>query len=232
MGRYIIRRLLYVFLVIILITMVTFLIFYVMPATDPSIQFAGRIPTPAIRAAVKHQFGLDKPLWQQYGLFVGRLFKGDKYGWPGLGFSFYTRSPIREEIFSRAIVTFQLAAGAAVVWVLLGIPIGIVSALRRRTFTDRAAMGFALFGVSAPVFWLGLMALFVFWQHLHWTLGTGYVAVTHNPGEWFGHMVLPWCVLALLFAAFYARMVRGNLLETLGEVTSGRPGRKGSRNAR
>jgi peptide/nickel transport system permease protein len=78
-------------------------------------------------------------------------------------------------------------------------------------------MGFALFGVSAPVFWLGLMALFIFWQHLHWTLGTGYVAVTHNPGEWFGHMILPWCVLALLFAAFYARMVRGNLLETLGE---------------
>ena len=217
MGRYIIRRLLYVLVVVLIITMVTFLIFYVMPATDPSIQFAGRIPTPAIRAVVKHQFGLDKPIYEQYGLFVARLFKGDKYGWPGLGFSFYTRSPIREEIFSRVLVTVQVAVGAAVIWLLLGIPIGIVSALKRRSIADRFAMGFALFGVSAPVFWLGLLGLYVFWQKLHWVLGTGYVPISHNVGEWFGHLILPWIVLSLLFAAFYARMVRGNLLETMGE---------------
>lgn len=217
MGRYIIRRLLYVLVVMLVITVVTFLIFYKMAPVDPSIQFAGKFPTPETVAAVKHSFGLDKPLWEQYGLFVYHLFRGDKYGWPGLGFSFYTRSPIKSALFDRALVTLQLAIGAAIVWLLLGIPIGIVSALRRRTVTDRAAMGFALFGVSAPVFWLGLMALFIFWQKLHWTLGTGYVALTHNPGEWLGHMILPWCVLALLFAAFYARMVRGNLLETLGE---------------
>jgi peptide/nickel transport system permease protein len=217
MGRYIVRRLLYVVLVVLIITMVTFVIFYVMPATNPAVTFAGKIPTPAIVKIVKHQFGLDKPIYVQYGLFVARLFKGDKYGWPGLGFSYYTRSPIRAEIFSRALVTLQLALGAAVIWLVLGIPIGIVSALKRRTFADRAAMGFALIGVSAPVFWLGLLGLFIFWQHLHWVLGTGYVPLTHSASQWFGHLILPWVVLSLLFAAFYARMVRGNLLETMGE---------------
>lgn len=217
MGRYIVRRLLYVLMVVLIITLVTFVIFYVMPPGNPAITFAGKIPTPSVVKLVKHQFGLDKPLYQQYGLFVGHLFKGDKYGWPGLGFSYYTRSPIREEIFSRALVTLQLAIGAAVIWLLIGIPTGILSALKRRSIADRAVMGFALIGVSAPVFWLGLLGLFIFWQKLHWVLGSGYTSIGENPGQWFGHMILPWVVLSLLFAAFYARMVRGNLLETMGE---------------
>jgi peptide/nickel transport system permease protein len=217
MGRYIARRLLYLVLVLLIITFLTYFIFYRLPPIDPSIAFAGKQPTPEIVAQVKHQFGLDKPWYAQYGLFVGRLVKGDEYGWPGLGFSFYTRSPIKDEIFSRASVSIQLALGAACVWLLLGIPIGIVSALKRRSLVDRAAMGFALFGVSAPVFWLGLMALYIFWQKLHLLPGTGYVAISANPGEWFGHMIMPWTVLALLYAAIYARLVRGQLIETMSE---------------
>jgi peptide/nickel transport system permease protein len=145
------------------------------------------------------------------------LFLGDEYGWPGFGFSYATRSPVREELFQRAAITIQLGVGAAVVWLLLGIPIGIVSGIKRGTMVDRAAMGFALFGVSAPVFWLGLMFLFIFWQKLGIAAGTGYVALSENPVEWFGHMIMPWIVLALLFAAFYARMVRGSLIETMGQ---------------
>jgi peptide/nickel transport system permease protein len=148
---------------------------------------------------------------------VYRLFKGDEFGWPGLGFSFDSRTPVRDEIFDRAGVTFQLGAGAAIVWLLLGIPIGIVSALKRRSLFDRAAMGFALFGVSAPVFAVGLMALYIFWQKLHISPGSGFTPFGEDPKDWFGHMWLPWVVLALQYAAFYARMVRGNLLETLGE---------------
>jgi peptide/nickel transport system permease protein len=82
---------------------------------------------------------------------------------------------------------------------------------------DRAAMGFALFGISAPVFWLGLMALWIFWRKLHWTAGTGYVPISDGIGAWFSHLILPWTVLALLYMAIYARMTRNNLLETLGE---------------
>ncbi len=217
MMQYVIRRLLWVLLVMLILTLVTFFIFYVMPPTDPALAFAGKQPTPETIAEVKRQFGLDQPLYMQYFRFVSNLVTGDEYGWPGFGFSFSTRSPIRDVIFERIGVTFQLAAGAAVIWLLLGIPIGIVSALKRRSVVDRAAMGFALFGVSAPVFWLGLMALFIFWQKLQIAPGTGYVPFSEDPMQWFQHMIMPWCVLALLYAALYARMVRGNLLETLGE---------------
>jgi peptide/nickel transport system permease protein len=199
------------------VTLVTFVIFFVMPPTDPAVAFAGKQPTPELIAEARRQFGLDKPLYYQYGLFVKNIFLGDEFGWPGLGFSYNNRVPVREELFRRVGVTFQLAVGAAVIWLLLGISIGIISALRPRSAIDRGAMGFALFGVSAPVFWLGLMFLLIFWQKLGILPGTGYVSLGSNPGEWLGHMIMPWVVLALLYAAFYARMVRANLIETMGE---------------
>lgn len=217
MGRYIARRLLYLLLVLLIITLATFLIFYVMPPGNPAVAFAGRQATPEIIAAVEKQFGLDQPLYVQYGRFVRDLFLGDEYGWPGLGFSYDTRSPVRSAILDRVPVTIQLGVGAAILWLILGIPIGIISALKRRTAVDRAAMGFALFGVSAPVFAVGLLGLYIFWQRLGWSAGTGFTQFSEDPGEWFSHMWLPWVVLSLQFAAFYARMVRGNLLETLGE---------------
>jgi peptide/nickel transport system permease protein len=216
-ARYVVRRLLWVILVVLVVTLVTFAIFFVMPPSDPAVAFAGKQPTPELIAEARHQFGLDKPLYYQYGLFVKHLFLGDQYGWPGLGFSYNDRVPVKDQLFERAGVTFQLAAGGAIVWLLLGIPIGIISALRPRSPVDRAAMGFALFGVSAPVFWLGLMFLLIFWQKLGIAPGTGYVPFRENPAQWFGHLIMPWIVLALLYAAFYARMVRANLIETMGE---------------
>ena len=96
-------------------------------------------------------------------------------------------------------------------------PIGIISAIKRRSLLDRTSMLFALFFVSAPVFWLGLMALWLFWYKLGWSPGTGYVPFGQSFGGWFSHMIMPWVVLALLFAAFYARMTHGNLIETMGQ---------------
>jgi peptide/nickel transport system permease protein len=217
MTQYIIRRLLWVVLVLLMITLIAYVIFFVMPPVDPARAFAGKRPTPELIETLRHQFGLDQPFYVQYGRFVKRLFLGDEYGWPGFGFSYATRSPVVEELFQRAVITIQLGVGAAVVWLLLGIPIGIVSGIKRGTAVDRAAMGFALFGVSAPVFWLGLMFLFIFWQKLGIVPGTGYVPLSESPVEWLGHMIMPWIVLALLFAAFYARMVRGSLIETMGQ---------------
>jgi peptide/nickel transport system permease protein len=217
MLRYAIRRLLWVGLVVLLITFATFLIFFKMPAGDPAIRFAGKAPTQELINEVRRQFGLDKPWYEQYGRFVRNLVVGDEYGWPGFGFSYNTRSPVKEEIFKRVGVTFQLAVGGALLWLLVGIPVGIISALNRRRWPDRAAMGFALFGVSAPVFWLGLMALWIFWHQLEIMPGTGYTKISDNPAEWFTGMIMPWAVLSLLYAAFYARMVRGNLVETMGE---------------
>ena len=217
MGRYIARRLLWVLLVVVLVTFFTFLIFFVIPPVDPAVLFAGRTPTPRLIAEIRESFGLDKPFFVQYALFLKRIFVGDEFGWPGFGMSFVTRSPIRENFLGRAFVTAQLAAGAAVVWLIMGIGIGIISALKRGKWQDRLAMGFALFGVSAPVFWLGLMGLYLFWEKLHWLPGTGYIAFAEDPSQWFLHFLLPWFVLALLFAAFYARMVRGSLLDSFGQ---------------
>src|SRR4029434_10394130 len=142
---------------------------------------------------------------------------GDQCACPGLGFSYSTRSPVKDQFFGRVLVTVQLAFGAALIWLAIGIPVGIISAIRSRTFTDRAAMGFALFFVAAPVFWLGLMGLWLFWFKLRWSPGTGYVSWGDSFTGWLSHMILPWIVLALLYAAFYARMVRGNLIETMGQ---------------
>jgi peptide/nickel transport system permease protein len=217
MGRYVIRRLIWVVFVLLAITAITYIIFFVMPPTDPSINFAGKQPTPQLIAEVKKQFGLDKPLYEQYLLFVKRIFLGDQYGWPGFGFSFNTRSALKPILWSRMIVTIQLALGAAVVWLCLGVPIGIISALKPRSAVDRIAMGFALFGVSAPVFWLGQLFLWIFWFKLGWAAGTGYVPISQSFFSWLNHMIMPWVVLALLYAAFYARMSRGNLIEVMGE---------------
>ncbi len=218
MGRYVVRRLLWVVLVLLILTVITFLIFFVMPPTDPAVIFAGKQPTKETIAEVRRQFGLDKPLLYQMGLFIGRLVKGDNCGWPGFAFSFNTRSCLKPILVSRLLVTVQLAVGAAVVWVVAGVSIGILSALRPRSVFDRLAMGFALVGVSAPVFFLGPVFLYVFWFKLHLAPGSGYQSVGQfGVVAWFQHFIMPWVVLALLYAAFYARMTRANLIETMGQ---------------
>jgi peptide/nickel transport system permease protein len=177
----------------------------------------GKQPTPESIALVRHNLGLDKPFYVQYAKFLKAIVLGDKYGWPGLGYSYDSSIPIRHKILEKAPRTLSLIAGASIIWLVTGVLIGVVSAIRRRTIVDRLAMGFALFGISAPVFWLGLMALFIFWYKLNLTAGTGYTPIADNPEQWASHLILPWIVLALLFAAIYARMVRGNLLDAMGE---------------
>jgi peptide/nickel transport system permease protein len=217
MWRYIVRRLLWVVVVMLVVTSITFLVFFVLPSTDPAVTFAGKNPTPEQIEEVRRNFGLDKPVPVQYLTFIKHVFLGDQYGWPGLGFSYSTRSPVKDQFYGRVLVTAQLAFGAALVWLAIGIPIGILSAIKRRTLTDRLSMGIALFFVAAPVFWLGLMGLWLFWFKLRWSPGTGYVAWGDSFTGWLSHMILPWVVLALLYAAFYARMTRGNLIETMGQ---------------
>src|SRR5262249_17086729 len=131
--------------------------------------------------------------------------------------SVQTPGPLKPIIASRAIVTFQLALGAAFVWLLIGIPLGIVAALRPRSKIDRFSMGFALFATSMPVFFLGMLVLYVFWFKLGIIPGAGYNSLADGFGPWFSHMIVPWIVLALLFAAYYARMTRASMIESLDE---------------
>ena len=130
---------------------------------------------------MRHNLGLDHPWYVQYGKFVKSIVVGDKYGWPGLGYSYDSSVPIRDKIMEKAPRTFSLIVGASIIWLTVGILIGVISAIKRRTVVDRFAMGFALFGISAPVFWLGLMALFIFWYKLDLTAGTGYTSIHGEP---------------------------------------------------
>jgi len=217
MVIYLARRLTWAVAVLLAVTALTFAIFYLLPPGDPALRFVGKQPTPENLALVRHNLGLDHPWYVQYGKFVKSIVVGDKYGWPGLGYSYDSSVPIRDKIMEKAPRTFSLIVGASIIWLTMGVLIGVISAIKRRTVFDRVAMGFALFGISAPVFWLGLMALFIFWYKLDLTAGTGYTSFTTSPREWASHLILPWTVLALLYAAIYARMVRGSLLDTMGE---------------
>jgi peptide/nickel transport system permease protein len=219
--RYIVRRLIWLLFVLFVIIMISYSIFFLLPGggTDTIAQrFAGKAPTPEIIAQVKQQMGLDRSVPMQFVFYVRHLVFGDEYGWPGLGFSFVLRQPLKPVIIDHMWITVQLALGAAVMWLLIGVPIGVLSALKPRSLFDRFAMGFALIGISIPVFVLGPLALWLFSYTWHIVPGTGYKPLFEDGfGPWFSHFLLPWFVLSLLYAAFYARLTRANLLDVLGE---------------
>ncbi len=219
MGRYLIRRSLFLILVMVIVSFMTFLIFYKLPPGDPARIAAGRRTSPDIIQQARENLGLDRPWYIQYGRFAKGLVP-----WPGfflnvqVYFSYNNFVPVKEQLYDRLPVTIVLAVGASVVWVLIGLPIGVMSAIKPRSARDRAGMLFALFGVSAPVFWLGYVMLYVFWFLLGWFPGSSLpIDETLLESVLRGRFVLPWLTLSLTFAAFYARMTRSNLIETMSE---------------
>jgi peptide/nickel transport system permease protein len=219
MVPFIIRRLLWMVVLLLVISFLTFIIFYTLPAADPAQLRAGRQPTPELLASIRETLGLDKPWYVQYGKYLDRLvFHFD------FGYSYQNNQSVKSLIFDRLPATATLAAGAAVVWLLVGIPVGIISAIKRGTWMDRAAMGSALVAISAPVYWLGLVSLYLFSKDIGKVPifeGQGAYPSSGNiftdPGTVIPAMILPWLVLAAAFAAIYARFLRANLLETMSE---------------
>jgi peptide/nickel transport system permease protein len=219
MGRYLVRRIGFLFLVLWIVSILTFVIFVKLPPGNPAARAAGRTQTPETIHNAEVALGLDKPVWVQYARFAKGLVPIP--GWflnKQVYYSWSNFVPVREEIFSRLPVTIVLAIGAGVVWLAIGIPIGILSAIKRRTAVDRAGMLFALFGVSAPVFWLSYVLLYVFWFKLHIAPSSGL-----DPGQSLpsaiahGKFILPWIALAMTYSAFYARIIRSSLIETMHE---------------
>jgi peptide/nickel transport system permease protein len=215
MLRFLVRRALFGVLVLWLISVAVFVLFFVAPH-DPARTIAGRQATAETVALVRHRLGLDQPVLQQYGHFLARLFHGD------LGYSYYNSEPVRSLIASRLPVTVSLTIGGAVLWLALGVGIGVVAARRPRSVVDRGATVFVLAGLSMPTFLVGLLLLYVLFFRLHLVgvdafPGGGYVPITQNPGQWAQHLVLPWLTVALVSAATYSRLTRGSLLEVLGE---------------
>jgi peptide/nickel transport system permease protein len=216
MVRYIIRRLLWVVVLLFLVSAITFFIFYSLPSTDPAVLRAGRQPNPELVEQIRHNLGLDRHWTVQYGEYMKDLVLHFD-----LGYSYQNNIPVKEQIFDRVPATMSLALGAAVVWLLLGLSVGIISAVRRRSLVDRISMGAALVAISAPVYWLGLVTLYLFSTDIGKIpifKGAGsYVPFSEDPSLWFQSLLLPWLVLAAAFAAFYARLLRANLIEVMSE---------------
>jgi peptide/nickel transport system permease protein len=219
MVRYVIRRLLWAIVLFIAVTVVSYLIFFLIPV-DPARLAAGKSATPAEVKAVAHRLYLDRPIWRQYLHFLGQLVLHRS-----LGYSFNDRQSVNSSIYSAAPVTMSLVIGGAIVWMLIAVPVGILSALRPRSILDRFAMVGVLGGISAHPVWIGLMASYLFGYKLGLLPIQGYCNLRGGaagqgcggPVDWFTHMLMPWCVFAVLYAAFYVRMIRANVMETLNE---------------
>jgi peptide/nickel transport system permease protein len=219
--RYLIRRVLWACLLFIVITFITFVIFYVGPNNPARAVCGGEQAKRECLVRATEKLGLDKPLTVQYYRFLKQLVVHQD-----LGTSFATSQSVNERIKEAAPVTASLVFGGAVLWMILGLSIGIFSALNPRSLIDRFAMVFVLIGVSAHPVWIGLILEYVFGVRLGWTPIANYAnffgapADSGQPGgpwQWFYHMILPWCTFALLFAALYVRMIRANVMETMNE---------------
>jgi peptide/nickel transport system permease protein len=207
------------------VSVVTFVIFYVLPSGDPARTRAGDRAPPERVEAARRQLGLDKPKialpWKDSQI---RRYYDDLVLHQDLGTSYRNNNAkVWDQIKTRLPATIQLAGGAVVVWLLVAIPVGIFSALRRRSLLDRATMGLTLIAISAPVYWLGLVMLYLFDETLgRFPLVPGFDAYpdggfSGDPARWFESMLLPWIVLAASFAAIYARLLRSNLLDVMNE---------------
>jgi peptide/nickel transport system permease protein len=217
MVRYLTRRVLWALALFFVVTLVTYIIFFLIPV-DPARNACGQRPSQICIELATKTLGLDKPIYVQYARYLWRLtYHLD------LGRSFETRQSVNQIVKRAAPVTASLAIGGMIVMILIAFPIGILSALRPRSKLDRASMTFALAGVSIPSFWTGLVALYLVSFKLGWTPIGQYCDLRHNVVgchglvQWSWHLVLPWVVFGTHHSAIYIRMIRGTLMEAMNE---------------
>ncbi|MBM3667257.1 MAG: ABC transporter permease [Actinobacteria bacterium] len=210
MLRFAVRRLISAVLVLFAVSVLTFLIFNVIPAGDPAVRMAGKVPTKPQVEAIREEWGFDDPIYVQYGTMMKKLFTGDTV-------SYFTQLNVVDEIIKGAPRTFALAIGAAVLSLLFGVILGVYGARHAGQWSDRAITLLAVLGLSLPVFWLGALMN----HYLGFELGIfpngGYVEFGESPTGWFWHLMLPWIALSFLFVGFYSRVLRSDILETENE---------------
>ena len=232
MIAFVIRRLITTIFLLVVVSMITFGIFFLIPrlagqnSAELAAQYVGRNPTMSAILQMEAKLGLNDPLVVQYWRFLKGIVVGAHYDSgpsqtfcapPCFGYSFRTQQPVWPQMMAALPVTISLAAGAALIWLTTGVSIGVLSALKRGTVVDRFSMAIALAGVSLPIFFTGLLSLELF--SYKWPLfpNDQYVAITANPLLWARNLVLPWITLAFLYAALYARLTRASMLESMGE---------------
>lgn len=217
MARFLVRRILLGVLVMWFVSITVFLIFYVGPGPKfVAKALAGRQSTPAQVALVAHRLKLDQPIYKQYWNFLSNLLHGN------LGYDFYHGQSVNSILVAAFPITLSLVAGAAVLWITMGVLSGVLSAVRSRSLLDRTFTGLALFFYSMPTFVLGFLLLILLYYELtiHGVQafpGSGYTSFSASPFQWFRGLVLPWLTLSLVSAATYTRLTRGSMLDVLGD---------------
>src|ERR671918_251056 len=219
MLQYLVRRFLWAVMLFLAVTLVTYVIFFIIPA-NPAALAAGKTATPERIEAVERFYGLDDPVYIQYVKFLRRLVVDRS-----LGFSFVNRQNVNDTVLRAAPVTASLVFGGLVFILSVAIPVGIFSALRPRSLIDRSAMAYVLIGISLPSFWIGLILSYVIGYRLGITPIAGYcdainppeAAQCGGPVQWAYHMILPWATLALIGAGTYVRFVRADVMETMNQ---------------
>jgi peptide/nickel transport system permease protein len=215
MITFLVRRVMLGLLVLWVITVAVFVLFFVAPHNVARL-IAGKLATPQTVALVAARLGLNKPVIDQYWMFVDRLGHGN------LGYSFYSGEPVTSLLSGRIAVSASLALGAAIIWLAMGVSTGVLAATRPRSLPDRALTALSLGFYSMPTFLLGIVVLYLLFFRLHLAgvdlfPGSGYVPLTSDPLEWARHLVLPWLSLALTAAAAYTRLTRAAMLDVLNE---------------
>ncbi|MFI1970607.1 ABC transporter permease [Streptomyces cinnamoneus] len=221
---YLLRRLAVATAILLTVCVLTFSIFYLMPA-DPAQGACGKACTPERLGQIRSLLGIDRPVDEQFLSYLGGLFTGRTYGsgpgavdcpFPCLGFSFQTNQPVWQLLTSRLPVSLSIAVGAALLWLTVGVAAGVVSALLKGSLWDRAAMIAALGGISLPVYFTALVLQYVLVVKLGALPYPRAVGLAEDPGAWFQSLLMPWIALAMLYAGIYARITRGEVVESLG----------------
>jgi peptide/nickel transport system permease protein len=212
MLAFLIRRLIGAFLVLVAVSFITYLIFVKIPGGDPAPRIAGRLATDQNIADIREKLHLNDPFYSQYWAMMQSLFTGTLK-------SYSSQLNVVTEIKRGIPATLSLTLGAAVIWLGFGILVGVISAVTAGRLSDRVITVLALIGISMPVFWLGLIARYLFAENHPFAIFPDgeYVPLTSNPWQWFVHLIMPWTVLAVLFIGFYGRVLRSNILDTINE---------------
>ncbi len=227
MPRFVLRRAYFAVLTLLLVSVVVYGVFSILPF-DPAALTCGQKCTPAIVEANRVKLGFDKPLWEQYLLFLSGIFLGRTYGAgsaeftcpaPSFGYSFNENMCVSDMLKEALPITINLAIGAFIIWIIVGVGLGLLAANFRGRWPDTISTVFVLLGTSMPTFVTGLFFLIyvtIKWKIVPLSL-SGYISLLDDPVKYFQYFILPWITLAILFAAFYTRFTRATVLETLGE---------------
>ena len=217
MLRFTTRRVGAAVFVLLSISVLVFLIFFATPGVDPAARIAGRNADPATLAQVRAEFGLDRPLPVRYLVMMQHLFiDRDLTSYVNRGVQ------VIPQILQAVPITLSLVFGAAVVWLVVGVGMGVLAAAKRGTAIDPLIVLLGVIGVSMPVYWLGELVNLITQSRLHdsvfsWVPPLGYVGLRDSPGQWALHLLFPWLTLAALYAGIYARVLRSEVLSAMDE---------------